>query len=117
MRLRASRLKRRLLPTLGRPTMATMRFMKNQGLAFRRLHKTFDAVAGVDQLLVTRRETGAHVAAAIFAKRHFVEPRRRHARKRVERAARRVTREAGFVEAAGDKIAAAAVLLAHLEHA
>jgi hypothetical protein len=31
MRLRASRLKRRLLPTLGRPTMATVR-MANEEL-------------------------------------------------------------------------------------
>src|SRR5476651_1034186 len=136
MRFRASRLKRRLLPTLGRPTMATVRFMMMQHSSTRHtLHEPFDAIARFDQLLIARREAGAHVAAAVFAecharhdgdffffeqrdrKRFLVEARLRDARERVETSARRMARQADFVEAPHDEIAAAVILVAHLEHA
>src|SRR5260370_40650876 len=90
MRFFASRLKRRLLPTLGRPTMATVRFIQNEFsrrkrrrrrkitsqpscpsrdelLLFPALHKPLDAIASLDQLLVARGEAGADVALPVFA--------------------------------------------------
>ena len=50
--------------------MATVRMKKEETeiLAATRLHKPFDAVAGFDELFVTRGKTRPHVTAPILAK-------------------------------------------------
>ena len=95
------------------------------------LDEAFDAVAGLDDLVVSGRETGADVAGAARAEGRagddgdffllkqadgelvFREAGGGDVGERVERAARQMAREAGGVEAAHDEVAAAVVLLAH----
>src|SRR6478609_6512898 len=90
-----------------------------------------DLVTGQGELLLIGREAGAHMALAGIAEggagddghllfreqaageSTLVEPGRGHGRKGIERPARRVTLEAGGVDAADEQIPALAIAVAH----
>src|ERR1035437_8709720 len=92
------------------------------------LHKPLDAVAGLDQLLVTGGEAGADMTGAVGAERRaghdgdlvllqqadrevlFRESRHGDTGKRVKRAARRMAFQADFVEPAHHQVAAPVIL-------